>query len=60
MQTATGSDGEQIKVGELLSIAEGTTKWGGKFKVLKILKVFANGKVSVMVNFHGKAKVFHI
>lgn len=48
-----------IKVGDKIEIGTGTT-WGGLFQVLEILKVFANGKVAVVVDFHGKRKVFNV
>jgi hypothetical protein len=50
---------QMINVGDMVEIGQGTA-WGGKFEVLAIKKLFKNGVTAVVVNFHGKRKVFHI
>ena len=49
----------KITIGTLVEIGTGTS-WGGFFRVLEIRKTFANGKVAVVVDFHGERKVFNI
>lgn len=49
----------KVEVGQMVQIAP-DAPWGGTFKVIEVRRTFKNGKVEVVVDFHGKPKTFNI
>lgn len=48
-----------VKVGDKVHLGQGAL-WEGHYEVLEVRQNFKNGKISVVVNFKGKKKVFHL